>query len=165
MSPTDTTPAIVIGSGFGGLAAAIRLRALGHRVQVLEAGDQPGGRARVFDLDGFSFDAGPTVITAPYLFDELFAAAGRDFRDYVELLPVDPFYRVVFPDGGHFDYVGDAERLTAQIEAINPKDVDGYQRLVAHAQRIFDIGYTQLADQPFDRLADMLRVVPDMVRL
>jgi phytoene desaturase len=162
---TRQPSAIVIGAGFGGLAAAIRLRALGHRVRVLEAGDQPGGRARVFGKDGFSFDAGPTVVTAPYLFDELFQSVGRDFRDYVELLPVDPFYRVVFPDGESFDYVGDEERLLAQIARLEPKDVDGYRRLAAHARRIFDIGYTQLADQPFDRLADMLRVVPDMVRL
>ncbi len=165
MQRTAPPPALVIGSGFGGLAAAIRLRALGHRVKVLEAGDQPGGRARVFELDGFQFDAGPTVITAPYLFDELFQSAGRDFRDYVELLPVDPFYRVVFPDGERFDYVGDSERLLAQIAQFDAKDVDGYRRMLAHVQRIFDIGYTQLADQPFDRLSDMMRVVPDMVRL
>ena len=157
--------AVVIGSGFGGLAAAVRLRAMGYRVRVLEALDQPGGRARVFRQDGFTFDAGPTVITAPYLLEELFAAAGRDMRDYVELVPVDPFYRILFPDGSKFDYVGDEERLLAQIEAFEPRDVDGYRRLAAHAQRIFDVGYTQLADQPFGRLADMLRVIPAMVKL
>ncbi len=157
--------AVVIGSGFGGLAAAVRLRAMGYRVRVLEALDQPGGRARVFRQDGFTFDAGPTVITAPYLLEELFASVGRDMRDYVELVPVDPFYRILFPDGTHFDYVGDEERLLAQIEAFEPRDVDGYRRLAAHAQRIFDVGYTQLADQPFGRLADMLRVIPAMVKL
>jgi len=157
--------AVVIGSGFGGLAAAVRLRAMGYRVKVLEALDQPGGRARVFRQDGFTFDAGPTVITAPYLLEELFAAVGRDMRDYVELVPVDPFYRILFPDGTHFDYVGDEERLLAQIEAFEPRDVDGYRRLAAHAQRIFDVGYTQLADQPFGRLSDMLRVIPAMVKL
>jgi phytoene desaturase len=88
--------AVVIGSGFGGLAAAVRLRARGYRVTVLEALDQPGGRARVFRQDGFTFDAGPTVITAPYLLDELFALLGRDSRDYFELMPVDPFYRIMF---------------------------------------------------------------------
>jgi phytoene desaturase len=157
--------AVVIGSGFGGLAAAIRLRAMGYGVTVLEALDQPGGRARVFRRDGFTFDAGPTVITAPYLLEELFTRAGREMRDYVELMPVDPFYRVMFHDGTQFDYVGDEERLLAQIEAFEPRDVDGYRRLAAQAERIFDVGYMQLADQPFDRAADMMRVIPAMMKL
>jgi phytoene desaturase len=157
--------AVVIGSGFGGLAAAVRLRAMGWRVTVLEALDQPGGRARVFRRDGFTFDAGPTVITAPYLLAELFAAAGRAMADYVELVPVDPFYRILFHDGSSFDYVGDEERLIENIRRLSPRDVDGYRRLAAHAERIFDVGYTGLADRPFGRLADMLRVLPDMARL
>ena len=157
--------AIVVGAGFGGLAAAVRLRARGYDVTVLEALDQPGGRARVFRQDGFTFDAGPTVITAPYLFDELFTLVGRDARDYFELVPVDPFYRILFHDGGSFDFVGDEERLLAQIAAISPRDVDGYRKLAAKAKAIFDVGYTKLADQPFDRLSAMLRVLPSMVRL
>jgi phytoene desaturase len=157
--------AVVIGSGFGGLAAAVRLRSRGYEVTLVEALDQPGGRARVFRQDGFTFDAGPTVITAPYLLDELFACVGRDPRDYFELLPVDPFYRIMFHDDSVFDYVGDDERLFAQIEAFNPRDVDGYRRLARHARRIFEVGYEQLADQPFSRPADMLRVLPQMVRL
>jgi phytoene desaturase len=157
--------AVVIGSGFGGLAAAVRLRARGYGVTLLEALDQPGGRARVFRQDGFTWDAGPTVITAPYLLEELFALAGRDMADYVKLVPVDPFYRILYPDGGTFDYVGDEERLIAQIRAMSPRDVDGYRKLAAHAERIFDVGYTQLADQPFDRVADMARVIPQMIRL
>ena len=157
--------AIVIGSGFGGLAAAMRLRARGWNVTVLEANEQPGGRASVFKRDGYTFDAGPTVITAPYLFDELFALFGRDWRDYFSLAPVDPFYRIVFDDGSKFDYVGDEERLLANIRDVNPRDVDNYQRMVKHMQQIFDIGYMKLADVPFDRLSDMLRVVPDMLRL
>lgn len=156
---------LVIGAGLGGLAAAIRLQARGHRVTVLEATDQPGGRASVFRRDGFSFDAGPTVVTAPYLLHELFALAGRDSRDYFELVPVDPFYRVEFADGSRFDYVGDEERILAQVRELSPGDVDGYRRLAAHAERIFDVGYTRLADAPFDRLSEMLRVVPEMVRL
>jgi phytoene desaturase len=157
--------AVVIGSGFGGLAAAVRLRRRGYEVTVLEALDQPGGRARVFRRGGYSFDAGPTVITAPYLLAELFALLGRSMEDYVRLVPVDPFYRILFPGGETFDYVGDEERLLAQIHAFSPRDVDGYRRLAAHAERIFDVGYTRLADQPFDRAADMLRVVPEMIRL
>ncbi|HSJ25948.1 MAG TPA: phytoene desaturase [Longimicrobiales bacterium] len=157
--------AVVIGTGFGGLAAAVRLRARGYDVSVLEALDQPGGRARVFRQDGFTFDAGPTVITAPYLLDELFSLVGRDPRDYFELVPVDPFYRILFHDGSVFDYTGDEDRLLAQIEAFNPRDVDGYRRLVRHAKRIFEVGYEQLADRPFSRPADMLRVLPQMMRL
>jgi len=164
--PNEThSPVVVIGAGLGGLAAAIRLRAMGHQVVVLEAGSQPGGRARSLDRDGYSFDAGPTVVTAPYLIHELFELVGRDSRDYFELVPVDPFYRVLFAEGGHFDYVGDEERLLAQIADVNPADVDGYRRMVAHSQRIFDVGYTQLADKPFTNLSDMLRIMPDMARL
>jgi phytoene desaturase len=158
-------PYIVIGAGFGGLAAAVRLRAMGHPVLVLEGNDQAGGRAAVWKRDGFTFDAGPTVITAPYLLDELFTLLGRDPRDYYTLEAVDPFYRVMFPEGGHFDYVGDDERLLAQIEAMSPRDVDGYRALLKQAQEIFDVGYTKLADQPFGQLSDMLRVVPDMIKL
>ena len=157
--------AVVIGAGFGGLAAAARLRAMGHAVTVLEAGDQPGGRARAFESEGFHFDAGPTVITAPHLFDELFELFGKDRRDYFDFVPVDPFYRVVFPDGRHFDYVGDDERLFAQIAKFNPADVEGYKKLVEHSQRIFDVGYTQLVDADFSRFGDMMRIVPDLVRL
>jgi phytoene desaturase len=156
---------VVMGAGFGGLASAVRLRAMGHRVLLLEAGEQLGGRARVFRQDGFSFDAGPTVITAPYLLDELFTAWGEDRRDHLELMPVDPFYRVRFDDGETFDYVGDEERLLAQIAAFEPRDVDGYRRLLARAKAIFDVGYLQLADVPFDRMVDMLRIVPDLVSL
>jgi len=157
--------AIVIGAGFGGLAAAARLRARGHQVTILEAGGQPGGRARTFDSEGFHFDAGPTVITAPYLFDELFELFGKDRRDYFELVPVDPFYRVVFPDGRSFDYVGDDERLLDQIAQFNPADVVGYKRLVEHSQRIFDVGYTELVDADFSKFGDMMRIVPDLIRL
>ena len=157
--------AIVIGAGFGGLAAAARLHAMGHRVTVVEAGNQPGGRARAFASEGFHFDAGPTVITAPHLFDELFELFGKDRRDYFDLVPVDPFYRVVFPDGRAFDYVGDDERLFAQIAEFNPNDVEGYKQLVEHSKRIFDVGYTQLVDADFSRFGDMMRIVPELVRL
>lgn len=157
--------AVVIGAGFGGLAAAVRLRVMGWQVTVLEALDQPGGRARVFERDGFTFDAGPTVITAPHLIAELFELAGRDPRDYYSLTPVDPFYRILFDDGSALDYSGDEERLLAQIARFDERDVDGYRRLAKMSKRIFDTGFTQLADQPFDRLSDMLRVLPAMLRL
>lgn len=156
---------VVVGAGFGGLAAAIRLRAMGMEVTVLEALPDPGGRARTFHREGFVFDAGPTVVTAPHLFDELFTLAGRDPRAYFELLPVDPYYRLLFANGASFDMWGDDERLLAEIEAFEPRDVDGYRRLVEHAERIFDVGYLQLADRPFPRLADMARLLPRMARL
>lgn len=157
--------ALVVGAGLGGLSAAIRLRALGYDVEIVEALDQLGGRASVFQRDGYTFDAGPTVVTAPYLIDELYDLVGRRREDAIELLPVDPFYRVEYADGSHFDYVGDEERILAQIEQMSPRDVDGYRRLADHAKRIFDIGYMELAHVPFDRLADMFRVAPDMIRL
>ena len=156
---------VVIGSGFGGLAAAVRLRAMGYPVVVLEARDQAGGRASVFEVDGYSFDAGPTVITAPYLFAELFSLLGRRMEDYLEMVPVDPFYRITFTDGSVFDYVGDEERLLKQIGEFRAEDVEGYKRMVEHAEEIFKIGYEQLVDQPFDNLMDMLRIVPTMLRL
>ena len=161
----ESQNAIVIGSGFGGLAAAVRLRAKGYRVKLIEALPDVGGRARVFKQDGFSFDAGPTVVTAPYLFEELFTLLNKDWRDYYSIVPVDPFYRIEYDDGSRFDYVGDEERLIAQIRELSPGDVDGYRKLADHSRRIFDVGYTQLADVPFTTVGDMLRVIPDMVKL
>lgn len=157
--------AIVIGSGFGGLAAAVRLRARGYQVKVLESTEQPGGRASVFVREGHVFDAGPTVITAPYLLHELFELLGENSRDYFELLPVDPFYRIEYPDGSRFDYVGDDERLLENIRALSPEDVEGYKRLAEQAKEIFEIGYVQLADQPFHNVLDMIRIIPQMIRL
>ena len=161
----NNLPVVVIGSGFGGLSAAVRLRAMGHQVVLLEARDQPGGRASVVRRDGYVFDTGPTVITAPYLFEELFELVGRRMEDYLTLAPVDPFYRITFPDGEHFDYVGDQDRLLDQIGRFHGDDVEGYKRLLQRAEAIFKIGYEELVDQPFDSLVDMLRVVPDMLRL
>lgn len=154
-----------MGSGFGGLAAAVRLINKGYEVTLLEARDQLGGRASVFKKEGFTFDAGPTVITAPYLINELFEMLGEDPKDYYELLPIDPFYRIVFDDKSTFDYVGDEDRIIEEVRKLSPKDVDGYKRLAKHANDIFDVGYTQLADEPFDTAISMMRAIPDMVRL
>lgn len=157
--------AIVMGSGFGGLASAVRLINKGYEVTILEAMDQLGGRAAVFKQDGYTFDAGPTVITAPYLLEELFTLLGEDPKDYFTLLPIDPYYRIQFDDGSSFDYVGEEERIIANIKALSPGDVDGYIKLAQHAREIFDVGYTQLADEPFDTFGSMLKVAPDMIRL
>ncbi len=160
---TMGTRAVVIGAGFGGLAAAIRLRAMGYETEVLEAGHQAGGRARVFHRDGFTFDAGPTVLTAPHLVDELFRLLGRRREDYAQLTPISPLYRVSFPDGTHFDYEGTDEALERQVRDLSPTDVHGYRQLSDHARRIFEVGYLQFADRPFHRLEDMLKIVPDLV--
>jgi len=157
--------AVVIGSGFGGLAAAVRLRAMGYRVTLLEALEDPGGRARVLERDGFTFDLGPSVITAPHMLDELFTMVGRDPRDYFRLAPVDPLYRIRFPGGETLDYVQDEDRLLEEIRRINPADAEGYRELAAHAKRIFRIGFEELADEPFHSFRTMLRILPDMVRL
>ena len=156
---------IVIGSGFGGLAAAIRLQNQGHDVTILEKRDKPGGRAYVYEQDGFKFDGGPTVITAPFLIDELFEGAGRRTEDYVKLVPVDPFYRIFFPDGTHFDYCGDSSRMVAQIEQLDPADVAGYREFVQKTEKIFDKGFVELADVPFSRPWDMIKIIPDLVKL
>ena len=155
---------VVIGSGFGGLSAAIRLRAQGHEVTVLERLDKPGGRAYVFEQDGFTFDAGPTIITAPALIDELFASSGRRTEDYVDLVPIDPYYNVRFEDGSVFRYGSDRADVVRQVREWNPDDVAGYERFAAEAERILDAGFP-LIDKPFTRLADMMRVLPQLVRL
>ena len=156
---------IVIGAGFGGLAAALRARALGHEVTLLERLDQLGGRGRVLKQDGFSFDAGPTVITAPFLIEELFALFGERLSDHVALLPVSPFYRISFADGRRFDYDGDPAAMRARVAAWAPNDVAGYDRLLAQAARLYAIGYERYGAQPFHRLSVMLRAFPAIVRL
>ena len=163
---TGPLRAAVIGSGFGGLAAAIRLATAGMRVTMFEARDLPGGRAYVYKQDGFTFDAGPTVITAPHCIAELFAEAGKDLSDYVELMPVTPFYRLFWTaDGVTFDYDGDGEHMLEQIRARRPADADGYQRFVEYSKRVFEAGYVELAHTPFPRFSDMLRVAPRLASL
>jgi phytoene desaturase len=160
-----TLRAAVIGSGFGGLAAAIRLANAGVKVTVFEARDQPGGRAYVYREGAYVFDAGPTVITAPHSLEELFAQAGKRMRDYVELIPVTPFYRLIWPDGDTFDYDGDGENMLRQIRERDPADAEGYQRFVEYSRQVFDKGYTDLAHQPFLRFWDMVKVAPQLARL
>ena len=157
--------AVVIGSGFGGLAAAVRLGARGYRVTVLERLDAPGGRAYVFRQDGFSFDAGPTIVTAPFLLEELWAMCGRRFQDDVDLRPMEPFYRIRFDNGEHFDYSGDPERIRAEILRFAPADLAGYESYMRESQAIFRVGFEKLGHIPFNNVWDMLRIVPDMVKL
>ena len=154
----------VIGSGFGGLGAAVRLAARGHEVDLYEKRDKLGGRAYVYAIDGFRFDGGPTVITAPWIFDEIWEAAGRRRRDYFHLVPCDPFYRIFDHNHQPFDFSADHEQMLRQIEARCPADAAGYARFVESAGEIFEKGMA-LIDRPFLQLSDMLRVVPDLIRL
>ena len=155
---------IVIGSGFGGLTAAIRLRAKGYEVEIVEKRDKPGGRAYVYEQDGFVFDGGPTIITAPWLIHELFELCGKKTDDYVKIVPIDPFYNVRFQDGTVFRYNGKREEVIEQIRSFNPDDVKGYERFYAKTAAIFKAGFN-LIDQPFTHLTDMLKVLPDLIRL
>ena len=164
-SASEKPHAVVIGSGFGGLAAAIRLGARGWRVTVLERRDQPGGRAYVYRQDGFSFDGGPTVITAPFLFEELWELCGKKMSDHVDLRPVAPFYRIRFHDGRTFDYTGDADAMRAEVAKFNPDDVAGYDKFYEMSRRIFEVGFERLSFEPFSSWWDMAKIVPDMVRL
>jgi phytoene desaturase len=157
--------AIVIGAGFGGIAAALRLRAKGYAVTLIDRCAALGGRAQVYERAGFRHDAGPTVITAPFLFEELFALFGERFADYVKLVPLTPWYRFQFADGDTFDYGGTLEATLAEIERIEPRDRAGYLALLEHSRRIYDIGFTQLSAQPFDRFGTMLRQVPHLLGL
>ncbi|SDT85726.1 phytoene desaturase [Verrucomicrobium sp. GAS474] len=158
-------PALVVGSGFGGIAAAIRLQARGYRTTLLEARDQPGGRAYVWRQDGFTFDAGPTILTAPFLIDELFALAGKKTADHLRIVPCHPFYRILFPDGKRFDYTGDGEEIAAEVGRFSPADVAGYRRFAERSEAILKRAFLDLADQPFSTFADMVRVAPDLIRL
>jgi phytoene desaturase len=157
--------AVVIGSGFGGLAAAVRLGAKGYRVSVLEKLDAPGGRAYVYRQDGFTFDAGPTIVTAPFLFEELWTLCGRKLSDDVTLVPVSPFYRIRFHDGSCFDYSGDAAAMRAEIARLSPGDVGGYDGYMKASEEIFKVGFERLGDVPFSRWTDMARIAPEMIRL
>ena len=152
--------ALVIGSGFGGIASAIRLRAKGYRVKLVDRCQRLGGRAQVFRRGGFQHDAGPTVITAPFLFDELFSLFGERRQDYVNFIPLKPWYRFHFSNGGIFDYGGTVEDTESQIRRINPSDVAGYRALLEESRKRFEIGFTQLADQPFHSITCLLYTSP-----
>lgn len=157
--------AIVIGTGFGGIAAALRLRAKGYSVLVLDRCSAVGGRAQQFRHQGFLHDAGPTVITAPFLLQELFALFNERLEDHVKLVPVKPWYRFRFSDGTEFDYGGTLEETLDAIAKIEPGDRAGYLRLLEHSRNIYRVGFERLSDQPFDRFWTMVKQVPELLRL
>jgi phytoene desaturase len=157
--------AVVVGSGFGGLAAAVRLGARGWRVTVLERLDRIGGRASVLETGGFTFDRGPTIVTAPFLFEELWTLAGRRMADDVDLKPLDPFYRIRFDDGSHVDCFRDGDAMRREVARVAPDDVAGWDRFMALAREICRVGFEELGHRPFSSFADMLKIAPDLLRL
>ena len=160
-----TRKAIVIGSGFGGLALAIRLQSQGFKTTIIEKRDKPGGRAYVYKDNGFTFDAGPTVVTAPHCLEELFECCGKDIKDYVTLKSVLPFYRLAFPDGTQFDYSNDDKAMEEQITALNPDDWKGYKKFLNYSKEVFKEGYEGLVDVAFPSFWSMIRVAPQLARL
>lgn len=171
-SVNDVTPvsagaptAVVIGTGFGGLAAAIRLSVKGYRVQMLEKLDAPGGRAYVHKQDGFTFDAGPTIITLPHLIGELFTLCGREMKDHVDLRLMSPFYRIRFDDGTHFDYSNNDEEMLAQIEQLSPEDVQGFKNLMVASERCFQLGFVELGMVTFETFGDVVKAMPNLIKM
>jgi len=156
---------IVIGSGFGGLAASLRLKAKGYKVTLVEKHPDLGGRARVFKKGEFIYDGGPTVITAPYLFEELFSLFNKKISDYVKIVPLDLWYRFVFNDGSTFNYNGNEQSMEEQVKKFNSNDYDGYKKLVKFTEKIFNKGFTDLSDKPFSNLLFMLKQVPSLLKL
>lgn len=163
---TDKRPvALVIGSGFGGLAAAVRLSCKGYRVQVLEKLDQPGGRAAVWRRDGFTFDAGPTIVTAPHMLEELWQLCGRRFSDDITLIPNSPFYRILYDDGDHFDYGSDQQANREQIKRICPSDLPGYEAFIKEAEICYRLGFLELGSIVYDSPKDLARAIPNMIKM
>ena len=163
---SDAQPhAIVIGSGFGGLAATIRLLAKGYRVTLLEQLDKVGGRAYVYEQDGFVFDAGPTIITAPYLLEELWQISGQRMEDHLDLRPIDPFYTIRFDDGTVLNCVASVDGMREEVRRIAPEDVGGYDRFIAASKDIYAVAFSELADKPFHDFMSVIRAAPDLIRL
>ena len=156
---------VVIGSGFGGIAAALRLKAKGHKVTLIEKHRDLGGRARVFQKNGFIYDGGPTVITAPYLINELFELFQKKPEDYIKLTPLKVWYQFIFEDKSKFNYSGNETEMINQIEKISKEDVEGYKKLVSFTKKIFDKGFTELADVPFDKPFFMMKQLPALLKL
>jgi phytoene desaturase len=155
---------IVVGSGFGGIAAALRMRAKGYEVTLLEKQADLGGRARVFTKDGFTYDAGPTVVTAPYLFNELFSLFKKNIEDYVKIVPLDLWYRFVFSDSSIFNYSGNENEMETQINKIS-NDLVGYKKLLTFTEKIFNKGFIELSDKPFNNFLFMIKQIPALLKL
>jgi phytoene desaturase len=164
-TPHDVQQAVVIGAGFSGVATALRLRKLGYEVTLLERLQSLGGRAQVFQRGGYRHDAGPTVITAPFLFDELFELFDEKLEDHLQFVPLDPFYRFHFADGSQFDYRASIEDTLTEIRRFSEDDADGYLKLLEKSKRVYDIGFKELVHRPFTRVWDMVKQVPALLML
>ncbi len=162
---TNQIKAIVIGSGFGGLATAIRLQAKGYKTTIFERLSQPGGRATVFEQDGFTFDAGPTIVTAPFLLEELWSLCGKKFSDYVDLRPMDPFYKIRFDDGSFFNYSGDHEKMKKEVAKFSPNEVDSYEKFMVQAEKCYKLGYEDLGNLAYNSLGDLILSIPSMIKM
>jgi phytoene desaturase len=164
-SSNQSKSVIVIGSGFGGLAAAIRLSLKGYKVKVLEKLDAPGGRAYVYKKNGYVFDAGPTIITAPHLLEELWEMCGQRLNDHVKLELLDPFYRIVFDDGSFFNYRGQLNEMREEIARFNADDLPGYDKFLAEAELCHKLGFVELGSKAFDTVSDLFAAIPSMVKM
>ncbi|OYX62701.1 MAG: phytoene dehydrogenase [Sphingomonadales bacterium 32-64-17] len=164
MTRPEGRTACVIGAGFGGLALAIRLQSAGIATTVIESRDKPGGRAYFWERDGFTFDAGPTVVTDPDCLKELWALSGHDMAADVELMPVMPFYRLNWPDGSNFDYSNDEASLRKEIAKLDPADVQGYERFLEYSAGVFEEGYVKLGTVPFLDFASMIKAAPALMK-
>ncbi|PZO04878.1 MAG: phytoene desaturase [Alphaproteobacteria bacterium] len=165
MRDVTSKRAVVIGAGFGGIALAIRLQRAGIQTTLVEKRDKPGGRAYYWQEEGFTFDAGPTVITDPDCLKELFEGTGSELKDYVDLMPVDPFYRLCWEDGASFDYNDDQEAMERQIGAFNPRDVEGYNKFHEYSEDLYQEGYLKLGAVPFQSFWSMIKAAPELARL
>ena len=159
-----TRTALVIGAGFGGLALAIRLQSAGVATTIVEARDKAGGRGYHWQRQGFTFDAGPTVITDPPCLQELWALSGQDMAADVTLDPVMPFYRLNWPDGTNFDYSNDAAALNAEIARLNPADVAGYEKFLTYSKGVYEEGYVKLGSAAFLDFASMIKAAPALMK-
>ena len=156
---------IVIGAGFGGISTALRLRSRGYTVTLIDRLDSIGGRAQVFERNGFRHDAGPTVITAPFLLEELFQLFSEKLEDHINIVPLDTWYNFYFHDGKSFNYYRDLDKTKDEIAKFNPSDVEGYDALLKDSKNIFDVGFSELADQPFVNFSKMIEQIPKLLKL
>ncbi|HET8846292.1 MAG TPA: phytoene desaturase family protein, partial [Ktedonobacteraceae bacterium] len=163
LNSTAKKQILVIGAGFGGLATAIRLQAAGLQVTLIEARENPGGRAYQLKEQGFTFDMGPTLITVPQLLESLWQIAGQDMREDLTLVELSPFYRINFADGKFFDYWGKAAQDEAEIARFAPSDVQGYRDFLGATQRLYERAFVDLAAQPFLSMGSFLRAVPELI--
>ena len=162
---TDSNTAIVIGAGLGGLAAAMRLGAKGYAVTVLDRLDRPGGRGSSVTQDGHRFDLGPTIITVPQVYEDLWAACGRDFHKDVDLRPMDPFYEVRWQDGSKFTARQDTDAMLAEVARLSPGDVKGYKRFLKDSEACYKVGFEGMVAKPMHRLWETIKVLPTFARL